>query len=68
MPDLEITAVAGLHDLAEDLHERGTELWVASLTPDEQRMMERYGGEDGLTLFATPREAVTAARAVTPPG
>jgi SulP family sulfate permease len=60
---LEITAVAGLHDLAEDLRERGTQLWVASLTPDEQRMMERYGGEDGLPLFATPTEAVTAARA-----
>jgi SulP family sulfate permease len=63
VPDLEITAVAGLHDLAEDLRERGTQLWVASLTPDEQRMMERYGGEDGLPLFATPTEAVTAARA-----
>jgi MFS superfamily sulfate permease-like transporter len=62
VPDLEITAVAGLHDLAEDLRERGTQLWVASLTPDEQRMIKRYGGEDGLPLFATPREAVTAAR------
>ena len=65
VPDLEITAVAALHDLAENLRERGTQLWVASLTPAEQRMMERYGGGDGLPLFATPREAVTAARAST---
>ena len=64
VPDLEITAVAGLHELAADLRERGTELWVASLTPAERRMMERYGEPDGVTLFDTPEDALAAARRV----
>ena len=64
VPDLEITAVAGLHELGADLHERGTELWVASLTPGERRMIERYGDADPLTVFATPEDALTAARSV----
>ena len=64
VPDLEITAVAGLHELAADLHERGTELWIASLTPAERRMIERYGETGAVTVFATPEDALAAARSV----
>ena len=38
--------------------------WVASLTPGERQMIERYGEEDAMTLFATPEDALTAARSV----
>ena len=64
VPDLEITAVAALHELADDLRDRGTRLWVARLTPVERQMMERYGGSDAIRLFVSPAEAVTAAQMV----
>jgi SulP family sulfate permease len=64
VPDLEITAVAALAGLAADLREDGTELWIASLTPDERRMVERYGSTDTDTLraFGSPDDAMRAAR------
>jgi sulfate permease, SulP family len=62
IPDLEITAVAGMHDLADQLRERGAELWIAGLTPGERRMVERFEAPDELPLFETPREAITMAR------
>ena len=64
VPDLEITAVAALHDLADDLAERGIVLWIASLTPDERRMIERYRPEASVPVFPTAEHAVTAARTV----
>jgi SulP family sulfate permease len=64
VPDLEITAVAALHDLADDLRDRGTRLWVASLTPGGLQMIERYGESDAMRLFASLAEAVAAARTV----
>ncbi|HWM12646.1 MAG TPA: SulP family inorganic anion transporter [Solirubrobacteraceae bacterium] len=62
VPDLEITAVAAMHDLADDLRAHGAELWIASLTPAERRMVERFEAEDELPLFETPRDAVRVAR------
>ena len=62
IPDLEITAIAAMHDLADDLRDRGMQIWVASLTPDERRMIERYGEPDDLRLFASPAEAIAAAQ------
>jgi sulfate permease, SulP family len=61
-PDLEVTAVAALHDLADTERAAGTQVWAAGLTPTEQRMFERYGADPGGRSFTTVEKAVAAAR------
>ena len=61
-PDLEVTAVAALHDLAATERAAGTTVWAAGLTPTEQRMFRRYGPDPDGRSFTTVEKAVAAAR------
>jgi len=72
--DLEITALDGLADLAEDLHGRGRILWVAGPSQRPLEMLRRAAellgrtdlqsdtGRLGVRLFPTIDEAISAHR------
>jgi MFS superfamily sulfate permease-like transporter len=61
-PDLEVTAVAALHDLVHSERAAGTRVWAAGLIPAEQRMFVRYGADPDGRSFTTVEKAVAAAR------
>jgi SulP family sulfate permease len=61
-PDLEVTAVAALHDLAATQRAAGTRVWAAGLSPTEQGMIKRYGADPDGRSFTTVEKAVAAAR------
>jgi SulP family sulfate permease len=74
VPDLEITALDRLADLAEDLHGQGRILWVAAPSQRPLEMLRRAGellgrtdlqadtGRLGVRLFLTLEEAIGAHR------
>jgi sulfate permease, SulP family len=74
VPDLEITALDRLADLAEDLHDQGRILWVAAPSQGPLEMLRRAAellgrtdlqadtGRLGVRLFPTLDEAVSAHR------
>jgi sulfate permease, SulP family len=74
VPDLEITALDRLADLAEDLHGQGRILWVAAPSQRPLEMLRRAAellgrtdlqadtGRLGVRLFPTLEDAVTAHR------
>ena len=74
VPDLEITALDRLADLAEDLHGRGRILWVAAPSQRPLEMLRRAAellgrtdlqadtGRLGVRLFPTLEDAITAHR------
>jgi sulfate permease, SulP family len=74
VPDLEITALDRLADLAEDLHDQGMILWVAAPSQRPLEMLRRAAellgrtdlqsdtGRLGVRLFPTIDEAISAHR------
>jgi hypothetical protein len=59
---LEVTAVAAIHDLATTQREAGKQVWGAGVTPEEQRMIQRYGPGTGARGFTTLEKAIAAAQ------
>jgi SulP family sulfate permease len=64
--DLEVTAVAALHDLARTRRRPGTLVWATGLTPDQQGMFHRYGPGPGARAFPALREAIRSAEQTGP--
>jgi sulfate permease, SulP family len=58
--DLEVTALDVLTRSAADLRARGIETWLAGIVQNERDMFERYGTAEGLRIFPTLADAVTA--------
>jgi sulfate permease, SulP family len=59
-PDLEVTAVAAIHEMSNALRQNGVQVWGAGFTPEEGRMFRGWGPDPNARGFATVERAIAA--------
>ena len=59
-PDLEVTAVAAIHEMSNALRQNGVQVWGAGFSPEEGRMFRGWGPDPNARGFATVERAIAA--------
>jgi sulfate permease, SulP family len=59
-PDLEVTAVAAIHEMSNTLREDGVAVWGAGFTPEEGRMFRNWGPDPNARGFSSVERAIAA--------